>query len=211
MNSAVIDLVKGVLDVAYEGRDIPRFYVLETVARCPYFAYCSVLHLKETLGQRDVVELIRKHYAEADNELHHLLIMDALTKPSPIDDLLARSLSMVTYWYSVLVYLMAPRVAYHLSELIEQHAYDTYDDFLHRKEASLKASPVPDIAKEYYTSDFFRTSSKRAVRLDSLYDVFVNVRDDEKEHWTTLCSLVQYEQLPADTFCCEPTRPAAED
>lgn len=34
--------------------------------------------------------------------------------------------------------------------------------------------------------------SARRPQLNSLYDVFVNIRDDEKEHWKTLCNLVQY-------------------
>lgn len=37
--------------------------------------------------------------------------------------------------------------------------------------------------------------SARRPELDSLYDVFVNVRDDEKEHWKTLCNLVQYDDM----------------
>jgi len=34
--------------------------------------------------------------------------------------------------------------------------------------------------------------SSRRPKLESLYDVFVNIRDDEREHWKTLCNLVQY-------------------
>ena len=38
------------------------------------------MHLKETLGKRDPSDSdrMRTHYAEADNELHHLLIMESL-------------------------------------------------------------------------------------------------------------------------------------
>ena len=52
--------------------------MLETVARVPYFAYLSVLHLRETFGQRttdgtkdgeEMSDRMRTHYAEADNEL----------------------------------------------------------------------------------------------------------------------------------------------
>ena len=59
-------------------RDFARFFVLETVARVPYFAYLSVLHLRETFGQRttdgtkdgeEMSDRMRTHYAEADNEL----------------------------------------------------------------------------------------------------------------------------------------------
>ena len=39
-----------VINKVYRDRPYPRFYVLETVARVPYFSYLSVLHLYETLG-----------------------------------------------------------------------------------------------------------------------------------------------------------------
>ena len=39
-----------VLDSVFDGRPIARFWFLETVARMPYFAYVSSLHLYETLG-----------------------------------------------------------------------------------------------------------------------------------------------------------------
>ena len=52
--------------------------MLETVARVPYFAYLSVLHLRESLGARSaaMTAQMNQHYAEADNELHHLLIVE---------------------------------------------------------------------------------------------------------------------------------------
>jgi ubiquinol oxidase len=74
----------------------------------------------------------------------------------------------------------------------------------------LKKMPVPPIAKKYYVDDnpflfdLFCTVkdkdetgsySQRRPKLETLYDVFVNVRDDEKEHWKTLCNLVQYDDM----------------
>lgn len=54
------------LDYAFEGRYVPaRFYLLETVARMPYFSYISMLHLYETLGWwRRSVDVKRIHFAE---------------------------------------------------------------------------------------------------------------------------------------------------
>ena len=54
------------------------------------------------------------------------------------------------YWYVIVVYLWSEQAAYHLSELIEDHAYNTYDTFLLKNEAKLKAQPVPEIARKYY-------------------------------------------------------------
>ena len=191
LNSALIESMKGGIDLVYKDRDLARFLVLETVARVPYFAFCSVLHFRETFGERNT-ELIRLHYAEADNELHHLLIMEHLCRDlNRFDSALAAALSVVAFWYSCLVYASCPRAAYHLSELIEDHAYHTYDSFLNREEKYLKSQPVPCVASDYYTSK--HSSQHRP--LTSLYDVFLNVRDDEKDHWSTLCSLEQYDEI----------------
>ena len=77
-NVHLVRTLKGAIDHTYAGRDIARFYLLETIARVPYFSYMSCLHLYESFGMRTSVDLMRTHYAEADNELHHLLIMEAL-------------------------------------------------------------------------------------------------------------------------------------
>jgi len=179
------------------------------------------------------------HMKEADNELHHLLIMESLGgNENVVDRVLAQTMAFFYYWYviagksvfsirtvtSVLcvhmeclkitfllpiqpVYFFSPPVAYHLSELIEDHAFDTYSGYLENYGDALKKQPVPAIAQKYYVEDnpflfdLFCTVkntdengnfSNRRPQLSSLYDVFVNVRDDEKEHWKTLCNLVQY-------------------
>jgi ubiquinol oxidase len=55
-NKILIDTVYDVICFLYpvrgNDRDFARFYVLETVARVPYFAYLSSMHLKETFGER---------------------------------------------------------------------------------------------------------------------------------------------------------------
>ena len=49
-NTVVLNVTVAILDFLYQGRDIQRFWVLETIARAPYFAFLSVLHFKESLG-----------------------------------------------------------------------------------------------------------------------------------------------------------------
>jgi len=214
-NKFMIDTVYNIICFIYpvtgSKRDFARFYVLETVARVPYFAYLSVLHLRETFGERELGDKMRTHYAEADNELHHLLIMESLGgNDNPIDRFIAQTMAFAYYWYVVVIYSFSEPAAYHLSELIEDHAYETYDGFLKEYEASLKEKPVPPIAFKYYVEDnpflfdLFCTVkdkdedgnySSRRPKLESLYDVFTNVRDDEREHWKTLCNLVQYSDM----------------
>ena len=226
-NKVVIDTVYDIICLLYpvtgSERDFARFYVLETVARVPYFAYLSVMHLRETFGDRDPgdSERMRTHYAEADNELHHLLIMESLGgNSSAVDRTLAQSMAFFYFWYVTVVYSFSEPAAYHLSELIEDHAFNTYDQFLKDHGPQLKDMPVPDIARKYYERDdpYLRdqfltvkeTEPKLTSRppLESLYDVFVNIRDDEKEHWKTLCNLVQFDDLGGDAAGApEATRP----
>lgn len=66
--------------------------------------------------------------------------------------------------------------------------------FLTEHADKLKSQPVPDIARKYYERDnpflfdlFCTVKSQavsnervRLVRLETLYDVFVNIRDDER-------------------------------
>jgi len=223
-NKQLIDTIYDVICLLYpvqgDDRDFARFYVLETVARVPYFAYLSVLHLRQTFGERypSMSERMRTHYAEADNELHHLLIMESLGGNSKsIDRTLAQTMAFFYYWYVVVIYVWNEPAAYHMSELIEDHAFDTYSDFVANHEDMLKAKPVPAIARKYYEEDnpfifdLYCTveedpesgivvegpCSSRRPKLESLYDVFVCIREDEKEHWKTLCNLVQFDEMDA--------------
>jgi ubiquinol oxidase len=210
LNKLMVSTVKTLLDARFEASShYARFYVLETVARVPYFAFLSVLHLRETLGERGLEARMRAHWAEADNESHHLLIMEHLGGNSkPLDRMLAQSLATVFYWYVVALYAHSEQAAYHLLELIERHAFDTYDAFIAVNAESLRQVDVPPIARTYYEGaqppplDVYGDgdAARRyacaeepasSPRMESLYDVFVRIRDDETEHWQTLCSLVQ--------------------
>jgi ubiquinol oxidase len=211
VNKSMLNVISSIISALYPVRGTSRdyccFYVLETIARVPYFAYLAVMHLRETLGERSPAmnERMRIHYAEADNELHHLLIMESLGGNSFwIDRLLAQAMACGYFWYVVVVYAVNEQAAYHLSELIEDHAYHTYDQYLQEHGEMLRSQPVPPIATKYYVvdnpflrnlvhngQDPYRMLQRRP--LNSLYDVFVNIRDDECEHWKVLCNLVQFD------------------
>jgi ubiquinol oxidase len=151
MIKALVNVLVFVINVLYRDRPIPRFYVLETVARVPYFAYLSVLHFYETLGLWRKADWLKVHFAESWNELHHLLIVEELGgNNNPFDRLLAKSAALVYYWIIVGIYIANPKAAYHFMEMVESHAYDTYDQYLKENEAKLKSKPAPAIAVKYY-------------------------------------------------------------
>ena len=132
-NSFVLNLTVSILDFLYKGKDIQRFWVLETIARAPYFAFLSVLHFRESMGLRGPVhiDLMIQHFEQSINETSHLEYMESRGGNSYwIDRFFARHLVLIYYWINVAYYWVAPRAAYHLSYEIELHAVDTYAHYL---------------------------------------------------------------------------------
>ncbi|MGD1939012.1 MAG: alternative oxidase [Cyanophyceae cyanobacterium] len=195
----------GIIHIVIKGinreRTYHRIYVLETVARVPYFAYMSVLHLYETLGWWRRADWLKVHFAESWNELHHLLIMEELGGSAFWGDrILARSAALIYYWIVVGLYIVTPKSAYHFMELVEEHAYATYDKFLTENEDALKQQPAPAIAVNYYRDgdlymfDEFQTGQvpeHRRPVMDTLFDTFTAIRDDEAEHVKTMVACQQ--------------------
>ncbi len=196
MIKLLVGILVFVINTVYKDRPYPRFYVLETVARVPYFSYLSVLHLYETLGFWRKADWLKVHFAESWNELHHLLIMEYLGGAEFWGNgLLARTTALIYYWIIVILYIFSPNSAYHFMELVEGHAYSSYNKFLKVAETELKATPAPEVAISYYRDgdlymfDEFQTAQAPAERrpnVDNLYDVFVAIRDDELEHVKTM-------------------------
>ncbi len=175
VNRTIVRTAVNVIDRVYKDREYARFYVLETVARVPYFSFVSILHLYETVGLWRKADYIETHFAQTMNEYHHLLIMEDLGGDKRfIDRFFAQHTAFVYYWITCLIYLLSPSMAYNLSEQIEEHAYHTYDEFLNTHGVILSLLKPPAIATNYYDN------------VDNLYDVFVKVRDDEGEHVKTM-------------------------
>ncbi|CAJ1374377.1 unnamed protein product [Effrenium voratum] len=197
------DVLCWFIDVVFEDRPIQRFWFLETVARMPYFAYSSVLHLYETFGWWRSPELRAVHAAEEDNELHHLLIMESLGGDQRwLDRFFAQHGAVAYYWLLVLFFLVDPKWSYNFSRLIEAHAVDTYGEFVDANAERLRKIPPPPIAVEYYLKDEnylfdkMQTSVpagfKRRPPCATLYDVFSNICDDEEEHVRTMTACEEW-------------------
>jgi len=133
LNELILDLTVSIIDFLYKGRDIQRFWVLEEIARAPYFAFLSVLHLRESMGLRGKAhhELMREHFEQTVNETEHLELMESRGGNRYwIDRAFARHLVLIYYWTLVVYYWLAPRSAYHLNELVELHAAVTYAKYM---------------------------------------------------------------------------------
>ena len=116
------------------------------------------------------------------------------------------------YFGLVVVWLLSPKLAYNFSEKIETHAVATYAQFTEENKELLESLPAPEVAKKYYEAedlylfDEFQTTtmlntgeivslkldsrssplSVRRPKIETLYDVFSNICEDEKEHVGTM-------------------------
>ena len=133
LNAFVLGFTISIIDYLYRGRDFQRFWVLEEIARAPYFAFLSVLHLRESLGLRGPthIYLMEEHFAQTLNETEHLEYMESRGGSAYwVDRFFARHLVLAYYWINVAYYWLAPVSAYHLSYEIEIHAAETYGKYL---------------------------------------------------------------------------------
>ena len=132
-NEVTLNITVAIIDFLYQGRDYQRFWVLEEIARAPYFAFLSVLHLRESLGLRgqEHIYLMEEHFAQTLNETEHLEYMESRGGNLYwIDRFFARHLVLIYYWVNVVYYWVAPKSAYHLSYEVEVHASVTYAKYL---------------------------------------------------------------------------------
>lgn len=149
------------LDVLFEHEYVfARFFLLETVARMPYFSYITMLHLYETLGfWRRSADMKRVHFAEEINEFRHLLIMESLGGDQKWwVRFLAQHSAIAYYVVLCVLWAVSPSLSYRFSEMLETHAVNTYGSFLDENEALLKQLPPSVAAIEYYalgTADSF--------------------------------------------------------
>jgi len=132
-NEVTLNITVAIIDFLYRGRDYQRFWVLEEIARAPYFAFLSVLHLRESLGLRgpEHLYLMKQHFEQSVNETEHLEYMESRGGNTYwVDRFFARHLVLIYYWVNVVYYWVAPKSAYHLSYEVEIHAAVTYSKYL---------------------------------------------------------------------------------
>ncbi|AFZ13379.1 hypothetical protein Cri9333_2513 [Crinalium epipsammum PCC 9333] len=152
----LVSILEFCLSRLYKDRFYPRFYVLETVSRVPYFAFLSVLHLYESLGLWHQADWIKIHFAESWNELHHLRIVEALGGGEYwLDRLFAHIGVFAYYWILVLPEERRPKI---------ENLYDVFVEIRNDEMAHIHtmiACQRPD-AKEQLKSPHSRDTLKKA-------------------------------------------------
>ena len=87
INTLVLSFTIAIIDYLYRDRHFQRFWVLEEIARAPYFAFLSVLHLRESMGLRgpEHLYLMKEHFDQSVNETEHLEYMESRGGNSLLD------------------------------------------------------------------------------------------------------------------------------
>ena len=114
LNSFTLWVTISIIDYLYRGRNYQRFWVLEEIARAPYFAFLSVLHFRESMGLRgpEHLYLMKEHFDQSINETEHLEYMESRGGNTYfIDRFVAKHLVLIYYWVCLLYTSPSPRDA----------------------------------------------------------------------------------------------------
>jgi len=170
------------MDFVYGSRrTLPKFTVLEVIARVPYqawehVAYIAMTHTYSTPGfARRVFDFIKESRVQQDNEQWHLLILEEWLQKDGIQGsfLLYRvAPQIVAFFYyhvSWLLYVIDPKLSYALNADFEDHAEHEYMEFV-REHPELETRPFESEFKADYGN------------LATLADVLRQIGLDERHH-----------------------------
>jgi len=171
---ALMDLLYG------KERTLPKFRILELVARVPYqawenVAYVAVTHTSRQPGfARRVFDTVRLARWEQDNEQWHLLILEELTaqerrQPFVRYRVIPQVLAFAYYQLSWMMYVVRPAWSYRLNADFEDHAEHEY-------------AHLVDEHPEWETTPFKGMFTDEFGEFESLADLFRQIGYDERLH-----------------------------
>jgi len=172
---AVMDLLYG------KERTLPKFRVLELVARVPYQAWENVAYVAMTHTAREhdfarrIFDKVRVSRFEQDNEQWHLLILEEMVDQQPErlgfvrHRIIPQILAFAYYQLSWFMYALRPTWSYRLNADFEDHAEHEY---------ALLVQEHPEWEDTPYEGSFIDDYG----RYESLADLFRQIGYDERMH-----------------------------
>ena len=172
---AVMDLLYG------PQRTLPKFRVLELVARVPYQAWENVAYValthkaRETPFARRIFDLVRVSRFEQDNEQWHLLILEEMLERHPRrlgfvkHRIVPQLLAFGYYQLSWFLFAVRPAWSFRLNADFEDHAEHEY---------ALLVQEHPEWEAIAYEGSFVDDYG----RYDSMADLFRQIGYDERCH-----------------------------
>lgn len=172
---AAMDLLYG------KERTLPKFRVLELVARVPYQAWENVAYVAMTHTAREhdfarrIFDKVRVSRFEQDNEQWHLLILEELVDRQPErlgfirHRIVPQILAFGYYQLSWILYVLRPKWSYRLNADFEDHAEHEY---------ALLVEENP----EWETTPYDGSFTEEYGSYESLADLFRQIGYDERLH-----------------------------
>lgn len=170
------------MDVLYsKERTLPKFRVLELVARVPYQAWENVAYVAMTHTAREqdfarrIFDKVRVSRFEQDNEQWHLLILEEMVDKQPErlgfirHRIIPQILAFAYYQLSWVMYALRPTWSYRLNADFEDHAEHEY---------ALLVQEHPEWDSLPYDGSFVDEYGS----YDSLADLFRQIGYDERLH-----------------------------
>ncbi len=170
------------LDFLYgKKRTLPKFKILELVARVPYqsweqVSYIAITHTYERTNlARKIFNRVTESRNQQDNEQWHLLILEDLITKKQIKEskikywVIPQIIAFVYYQLSWLLYVIRPGWSYGLNADFEDHAQHEY---------ALLVKENPEWENEPFDSVF----AEDYAELDTVADLFRQISYDEKVH-----------------------------
>jgi hypothetical protein len=172
----------GLLDAIYgRARTLPKFKVLELVARVPYqsweqVAYIAITHTYERTGfARRIYDRVQEARAQQDNEQWHLLMLEERIARQGTRQgrlrfrVIPQVLAFVYYQLSWLLFVLRPAWSYRLNADFEDHAEHEYMTLV---------AEHPEWEIEPFESDFAADYADVA----TVADLFRQIGYDERVH-----------------------------
>lgn len=162
-------------------RTLPKFKVLEVIARVPYqawedVAYIAITHTHSSPSfARRIFEFVQESRRQQDNEQWHLLILVEMIQKKGVREgfirfkLLPQLAAFFYYHVSWLLYVLKPSWSYGLNADFEDHAEHEYMEFVREN---------PALAQEPFESEFKADYGD----FSSLADLFRRIGLDERMH-----------------------------
>ena len=171
-----------VMDLAYgKERTLPKFKVLEVIARVPYQAwehvgYVAITHRssRPPLARR-IFERVEECRSQQDNEQWHLLIIQELIWAAGLRQgsiryrLMPQLLAFTYHRISCLLYTLRPAWSYALNADFEDHAEHEYAEFV-AENPQLETTPWRSLVADEYG------------RFESVADLLRQIGYDERVH-----------------------------
>jgi len=170
------------MDLLYgRKKTLPKFKVLEIIARVPYqawenVAYVAITHTHPNPGfARRIFDRVRESRLQQDNEQWHLLIIQELAAKKGVGEnllvhgFIPQVIAFFYYHVSWILYVIRPRWSYLLNTYFEDHAEHEYMEYV---------AENPDLEAQRFESVFAEDYGRFA----SLADLFRQIGYDERVH-----------------------------